>query len=252
MANAPQRVVAVIPARYGSTRFPAKVLAPICGKPMVQWVYERTARSERVDETLVATDDERVAACVRGFGGKVALTSPRHQTGTDRIAEALQGRQADLILNVQGDEPLIPPAVLDGLVEAMQARPEAEMGTVAVPLAPDSAEFRDPNVVKCVRAASGYALYFTRAPAPHARDARPADAAPLRHWGIYAFRRPFFDRFVTLPRSPLERCESLEQLRALEHGARIFVLVSREVTVGVDVPADVAKVEALMRARGIA
>ena len=246
------QVVCIIPSRYESSRFPGKPLADLCGKPMIQHVYERVLRAKSVSFAAVATDDERIFNAVQAFGGRAVMTSPRHRSGTDRIAEALQGRQADLILNVQGDEPLIPPAVLDGLVEAMQARPEADMGTVAVPLAPDSADFRDPNVVKCVRAASGFALYFTRAPAPHARDARPADAAPLRHWGIYAFRRPFLDGFVALPRSPLERCESLEQLRALEHGARIFVLVSREATVGVDVPADVAKVEALMRAQGIA
>jgi len=252
MADTPQRVVAVIPARYGSTRFPAKVLAPIAGKPMVQRVYERAAQARRVHDVLVATDDERVAACVRGFGGQVVMTSPQHQTGTDRIAEALRGRPADLVVNVQGDEPLLPPAVVDDLIAALAARPAADMGTVAVPLAPDSAAFRDPNVVKCVRAVSGYALYFTRAPVPYARDDRPAAALPLRHGGLYAFRRAFLDRFVALPRSPLECCESLEQLRAVEHGARLFVLISDEATVGVDVPADIATVEALLRARGIA
>ncbi len=252
MATDNKRVVAVIPARYASQRFPGKVLTPICGKPMIQWVYERTAAAALIDETIVATDDERVRQCVEGFGGCAAMTSPEHKTGTDRIAEAIRDVNADLVVNVQGDEPMVPPDVLDRLVQAMLERPEAEMGTIAVPLDSSSADFHDPNVVKAVAGVSGYALYFSRAPVPCARDARPEEARPLRHWGIYAFRRDYLETFVSLPQGPLERCENLEQLRALEHGAKIFVLNSKQATIGVDVPADVPKVEALMKKQGIA
>ncbi len=252
MEMAKQRVVAVIPARYASTRFPAKPLAAICGKPMIQWTYERTAAATLIDDVIVATDDERIQACVQGFNGHVAMTSTDHQTGTDRIAEAVSNEDADLIINVQGDEPMVSPDVLDQLIQAMLDRPETEMGTIAVPIDPESESFQDPNVVKCIAGADGHALYFTRCPAPFARDERPADAQPLHHWGIYAFRRAFLERFITLPRSPLERCESLEQLRALENGARIFVLRAAEAAIGVDVPEDIEKVEALMREEGLA
>ncbi len=252
MAAGGQRVIAAIPARYGSTRFPAKPLAEICGKPMIQWTCARARAATLVDDVIVATDDDRIADCVRSFGGTAVMTSADHQTGTDRIHEAVGGVDADLVLNVQGDEPMVPPAVLDDLVRAMLDQPEYEMGTVAVPIDPAGEKFADPNVVKCVRAADGTALYFSRSSIPHARDQRPEEAMPLHHWGIYTYRRTFLERFVTLPRSPLERCESLEQLRALENGARIYVLVADEPTIGVDVPDDIAKVEALIRKEGLA
>jgi 3-deoxy-manno-octulosonate cytidylyltransferase (CMP-KDO synthetase) len=240
------RVVAVIPARWGSQRFPGKVLAAIRGKPMVQWVWERASAATRVDEVIVATDDERVAESVEGFGGHVVLTSKDHRTGTDRIGEAVRTLDAAWVLNVQADEPLVPPAVLDRLVEALAARPEVEMGTVAIPMDADDPGFLDRDVVKVVVSARGEALYFSRAPVPYARDGWPEDARPLRHWGIYAFRRDYLERFVSLPQSALERCENLEQLRALEDGARILVITSHEQTLGVDRPEDVKRVEALI------
>lgn len=250
--GAAERVVAVIPARWASQRFPGKVLAELCGKPMVQWVWERVSLAASVDQVLVATDHERVADCVKGFGGEAVLTSADHATGTDRIAEALSGIDAAWVLNVQADEPMVPPAVLDELVATMVEHPDLEMGTLAVPLSPDDPDFASPDVVKVVTRVNGDALYFTRAAIPFARDTRPAEAAPLRHWGIYAFRRDYLERFVTLPQSALERSESLEQLRALEDGATIRVVKSHEQSLGVDRPEDLERVEALMRQTGMA
>jgi 3-deoxy-manno-octulosonate cytidylyltransferase (CMP-KDO synthetase) len=245
--NTQGRVLAVIPARWGSQRFPGKVLASICGKPMVQWVWERVSEATRVDEVVVATDDERVAECVESFGGRVLLTSKDHRSGTDRVGEAVRALDAAWVLNAQADEPLIPPSVVDRLAETLCARPELEMGTVAVPMDPADPDLRDPDVVKVVVSAAGEALYFSRSPIPFARDGWPEGARPLRHWGIYAFRRDYLERFVALPQSTLERCESLEQLRALEDGARILVLSAEEQTLGVDRPDDIRRVEALIR-----
>jgi 3-deoxy-manno-octulosonate cytidylyltransferase (CMP-KDO synthetase) len=245
--NPQDRVVAVIPARWGSQRFPGKVLAAISGKPMVQWVWERVSAATRVDEVIVATDDERVADCVRGFGGCALITSKDHRTGTDRVGEAIRGLDAAWVLNAQADEPLVPPAVLDRLVEALLARPEFEIGTVAVPMDPADPDLHDPDVVKAVVSDGGRALYFSRSPVPFARDGWPERTRPLRHWGIYAFRRDYLERFVALPQSALERCESLEQLRALEDGARILVIATEEQTLGVDRPEDVGRVEAMIR-----
>jgi 3-deoxy-manno-octulosonate cytidylyltransferase (CMP-KDO synthetase) len=249
MGESSQRVIAVIPARYGSSRFPGKPLAPIAGRPMIQWVCDRARAARSVDEVLVATDDARIAEAVAAFGGQAVMTSPDHPSGTDRIAEAVRGRTAGLVVNVQGDEPLLPPRVIDALVAAMRAG-DSEMGTVAMPLAPTSPEFADPNVVKVVVNARGEALYFSRAAIPHQR----ADGAPMTalwHWGIYAYRRAFLEQFVRWPPGRLEGCEKLEQLRALEQGARIRVLVETEAqSTGVDVPADIARVERVLRERG--
>lgn len=243
------RVVAVIPARYGSSRFPGKPLALIAGKMMIQRVVERAQSAASVDEVLVATDDPRIAKAVESFGGRAVMTSPDHPSGTDRIAEAVRGIGADLVLNVQGDEPLLPGRVMDELVAAMRSS-HAEMGTVAVPLDPRSAEFANPNIVKVVLNEAGEALYFSRATIPFQR-ADGAVAGGLWHWGIYAYRRDFLERFVTWPPSRLEQCEKLEQLRALEHGARIRVLVETKArSTGVDTPEDVVRVEALLRERG--
>ncbi|MFA4945337.1 MAG: 3-deoxy-manno-octulosonate cytidylyltransferase [Lentisphaeria bacterium] len=248
-ATPPDRVVAVIPARYGSSRFPGKPLALIAGKSMIQRVVERARSATLVDEVLVATDDERISRAVEAFGGRAVMTSPEHPSGTDRIAAAVRGVSAGLVLNLQGDEPLLPGRVIDELVRQMRSS-RAEMGTVAVPLAPGSPEFANPNVVKVVVNAAGDALYFSRAGIPFQRtDGEPAGA--LWHWGVYAYRREFLERFVGWPPSRLERCEKLEQLRALEHGARIRVLVETEArSTGVDTPEDVARVEALLRELG--
>lgn len=216
---------------------------------MIQRVYERVAQAA-FDEVLVATDDERIFACVESFGGKAVMTASDHPTGTDRIAEAVKGLNTDLIVNVQGDEPLIPPNVLDDLVNHMHDHPEAAMGTIARPIAADGPEFGDPNVVKCVRDEQGFALYFSRASIPYARDERPSGAQPLHHWGVYAYRRSFLQEFVTWPQGRLEQCEKLEQLRALEHGVKIYVMVCDIALVGVDTPEDIARVEAILRQKG--
>ncbi|MEN9362412.1 MAG: 3-deoxy-manno-octulosonate cytidylyltransferase [Verrucomicrobiota bacterium] len=240
--------VLVIPARYASTRFPGKPLALIAGRPMIQWVHEAACRSKLADLVIVATDDIRIKDLVEGFGGRVAMTSPDHPSGTDRIAEAVKDLPHDLVINLQGDEPLLPPEVVDQLIEAMRADPAAAMGTVAVPCDADSEDFRNPNIVKVVTDASGRALYFSRSPIPYLRN-KPAGVKGLTHWGIYAYRRQLLDDFVKWPQGRLEAIESLEQLRALENGVGIRVLISDKRSIGVDVPDDVAKVEAQLRVK---
>jgi len=243
-----RRTVAVIPARFGSTRFPGKPLAMIGGRPMIQWVYARAMQAAEIDDILVATDDQRIAAAVAGFGGRAVMTSAEHTTGTDRIAEAIAGTEADLVVNLQGDEPLLPPSVIDNLVGAMR-RSDAEMGTVAVPFSQTDAAATDPNAVKVVVDAQGRALYFSRSLIPFPRAGGTA-VTPLLHWGIYAYRREFLDRFVTWPRGKLEGCEMLEQLRALENGAVIRTIIVEASSIGVDVPGDVERVERILRERG--
>jgi len=243
-----QRTVAVIPARYASSRFPGKPLALIAGRPMVQRVVQQVSACPAIDEVIVATDDSRIAEAVAAFGGKAVMTRADHSTGTDRIAEAIQGVEADLILNVQGDEPLIPPAVLGELVRHMR-RTNVDMGTAAVPFRLTGRDPADPNAVKVVVDGNSVALYFSRALIPYCRSGGTA-VEPLLHWGLYAYRREFLRQFVAWPRGRLETCEMLEQLRALEHGARIYVLQTDQVSAGVDVPADVALVERLLREQG--
>lgn len=239
--------VLVIPARYASTRFPGKPLALIAGKAMIQWVHEAAMKSKLADLVVVATDDERIQSFVEAFGGQVVMTSPDHPSGTDRIAEAVKHLPHDLIINLQGDEPLLPPEVVDQLIEAMRADPGAAMGTVAVPCDADSEDFRNPNIVKVVTDASGRALYFSRSPIPYLRSKPAGGVKGLTHWGIYAYRRELIDNFVKWPQGQLEVLESLEQLRALENGVGIRVLISDKRSIGVDVPDDVAKVEAALR-----
>ena len=239
------KTIAVIPARYGSTRFPAKPLALIAGKPMIQWTYESTCKCADFDEVLVATDDDRIRLAVAGFGGTAVMTSESCRSGTDRIWEAIQGRAADLVVNVQGDEPLIPASVLHQLVSQMRES-GADMGTVAVPFSVAGRDPQDPNAVKVVLDARQFALYFSRAPIPFQRQGGEA-CEPLLHWGLYAYTRDFLERFVAWPTGRLEACEKLEQLRALENGAKICVLVTNERTADVDVPEDIARVEELIR-----
>lgn len=243
-----KRCVAVIPARYGSTRFPGKPLALIAGKPMIQWCYESTRACKDFAEVIVATDDERIRAAVAAFGGRAVMTSTTHQTGTDRIAEAVAGIDADLIVNVQGDEPLMSAQVLTQLV-ALMRQSSAEMGTAAVPFTATDRDPTDVNAVKVVVDRRGYALYFSRSLIPYPRQGGTA-VTPLLHWGLYAYRRDFLYEFVKWERGNLEGCEMLEQLRALENGARILVLQTTERSVGVDVPSDIAEVEKLLRERG--
>ncbi len=186
------RVVGVIPARWGSTRFPGKSLAMVGGKPLLAWVVERTKQARRLAEILVATDDERIAAAARALDVRVAMTRADHPSGTDRIAEAIRGTDADLILNVQGDEPLIPPAVIDRLVETFD-NADVPMATVAVPFRLTAARPDDPNAVKVVLDNQGFALYFSRSLIPFCRAGGTA-VEPLLHWGLYAYRRAFLER----------------------------------------------------------
>ena len=235
-----RRVVAVIPARYGSTRFPAKVIANLGGKPIIQWVYEKGMAS-KVDEVIIATDNDIVRDVVLGFGGKVVMTSPEHPSGTDRIAEAIKDIEADVIINIQGDEPLIPVSVIDDLADKMVENKDIEMGTVAVPVDRSEVE-SNPNVVKVVIDNNDFALYFSRSIIPYMRDGGE-DLQVYKHWGIYAYRRDVLERFVTLPESSLERCEKLEQLRALENGIKIYVLKSDLESIGIDTEEDLKLAE---------
>ena len=239
-------ITVIIPARWASTRFPGKPLVPLRGKPLVQHVWERAGRAKRVGRIIIATDDMRIAEAAFDFGAEVALTSPKHQTGTDRLAEVVrQLKSASIILNVQGDEPDIAPSTIDRLAEALQDDPKLGMVTAANPLT-DPADVQDPNVVKVVTDLAGRALYFSRSVIPYDRDGR-GRVRYLRHQGIYGYRRKVLLAFVKWKPTPLEQAEKLEQLRALEHGIAIGVIVVRRGSVGVDVPGDVAKAERALR-----
>ena len=236
-------VLAILPARYGSTRFPGKPLTPIAGRPMIQHVWERTRAARSVDAVLVATDDDRIRKACEGFGAEVAMTREDHPTGTDRLAEVAARLDHDVIVNVQGDEPLIEGFVIDAAVEALVGDADAAMSTI-VHRAEDAA-YDDPNRVKVVVDANGFALYFSRAPIPYRR--KDTGIPPLQHVGLYVYRRDFLLEIVTLPRSPAERTEELEQLRALENGYRIRAAeIEGWSSVPVDVPEDVAIVEAAL------
>ena len=240
------RAVAVIPARWASVRFPGKALVVIGGKPLVQHVWERALELETVERVVVATDDARIAEAVQGFGGAVVMTSPDCVNGTDRVAQATRDWPVDIVVNLQGDEPTFEPKALDQLVRVMTDDPSIEMGTLAHPVV-DEAEHKDPNVVKVVLDQSGHALYFTRAPVPYARQA--GLVTPLRHFGIYVFRHAFLQRYARLAPTPLEQTERLEQLRALENGVRIRVLLTPHGSIGVDTPADVDRLAAYLASR---
>ena len=235
------RSVVVIPARYASVRLPGKALLRETGKYVVQHVYEQAALASRVDQVVVATDDEGIVRAVESFGGQAVMTSPEHRSGTDRVAEAARSIEADIVVNVQGDEPEIEPAAIDLVIELLERHPSAEVSTLAIALV-DRRRILDPNVVKVVLDGHGFALYFSRAPIP-ASKSYPGfppgdDRNYLAHVGIYGFRRDFLFRFASLDRSPLERRESLEQLRALEHGHKIIVGVSSYHALGIDTPDD--------------
>ena len=239
-------VTAIIPARWASTRFPGKPLVNLRGKPLVQHVWERANRAKRVGRVIIATDDMRIAEAAFDFGAEVALTSPKHPTGTDRLAEvAGKLKSAAIILNVQGDEPDIAPSTIDRLVGALQDDPGLGMVTAANPVT-DLADVRNPHVVKVVTDLAGRALYFSRSVIPHDRDGRRG-IRYLRHQGIYGYRRKVLLAFVKWKPTPLEQAEKLEQLRALEHGIAIGVIVVRRGSVGVDVPGDLAKAERALR-----
>jgi len=245
------QITAIIPARYASTRFPGKPLADIHGKSMIQRVYERTCQATLVNRVIVATDDERIAANVRAFGGELCMTSAQHETGTDRLAEVAAGLDCDLVVNVQGDEPLINPAMIDLAVAPLIADERIAMGTLMVAI-DDVEEFLNPNVVKVVTDMSGSALYFSRSPIPCSRDMlplsieHPMPCVAHKHIGLYVYRREFLLGYSALVVTPLEKLEKLEQLRALEHGYKIQVVETMQPSLGVDTPADLEKVRALV------
>lgn len=235
------RCAAVIPARYGSSRFPGKPLHLIAGRPLVRHVWDRCRQAAGLHAVIIATDDERIAEAARGFGADVRLTSPDHPSGTDRLAEVAENEPGVThFLNVQGDEPLISPDLISQLVSTMRSCPGLEMITAATPISRPE-EWDDPNVVKVVLSASSHALYFSRSRIPHPRH--PPRSPGLRHMGIYGYSREFLRRFVSWPPGALERAESLEQLRALENDARIAVVVTGEESPGVDTPQQAAEVE---------
>ncbi|MEI6083467.1 MAG: 3-deoxy-manno-octulosonate cytidylyltransferase [Verrucomicrobiota bacterium] len=242
------RTLGVIPARYGAQRFPGKPLALIAGKPLVQRVYEQARQARRLDDVIVATDDTRILEAVEGFGGNAVLTDPACPSGTDRAAEVARHYPCELVVNIQGDEPLLKPEMIDQLVAGMAESPEFVMGTLARPV--EAADvWANPNVVKVVFGVKGNALYFSRHPVPFARDAQGGFVAGQthKHIGIYAYRKDFLMQFVTLPPSRLEQTEKLEQLRALENGFGIRVWVTPHDSIGVDRPEDVELVEAILR-----
>jgi 3-deoxy-manno-octulosonate cytidylyltransferase (CMP-KDO synthetase) len=248
MAMPMRRVFGLIPARYASTRFPGKPLHPIAGRPLIQHVVEHCRKARSLCEIIVATDDERIASEARKFC-RVEMTRADHPSGSDRIAEVAARLECEAVVNIQGDEPLIDPAVIDAVANALAAN---EMSTAATPIR-SLEEYESPNAVKVVVSASGRALYFSRRTIPFVRDAASRSSAEqlaafpfLKHLGIYGYRRETLLRLVKFPVSPLENAEKLEQLRALENGLEIAVVKVDYDSVGVDVPEDVARVEAIL------
>ena len=255
------QTIAIIPARYKSTRLPGKPLLDLAGKPVIQHVYERTLKARTVDRVLIATDDERILSVVTAFGGEAVMTSSSHETGTDRIAEAARKFEAEIIVNVQGDEPLIDPATIDAAVRPLLDDKMLMMSTTCEPLE-RAEDLFNPNVVKVVMDESGKALYFSRAPVPFPRavcqepqwtgynpealiESLQREPKLLgiyrKHTGLYVYRRNFLLEFTTWPRTALERAESLEQLRVLERGHRIHVVAVEKSSIGIDTPADLAR-----------
>ena len=230
----------VIPARYGSTRLPGKPLLEIAGKPMIQHVVERVRQSATPDRVIVATDDDRIMAAVEAFGGEAMLTATDHPTGTDRLAEVAEAFQSvDLVINVQGDEPLIPPQAIDALAAAFTDRPDLQMATLISEL--EDADAENPAAVKVVASLDGHALYFSRSLIPYPRNPG-SQCRYYKHIGVYAYRRDFLLQYAKLPPTPLEQTESLEQLRALEHGFRIRLIETEFRSIGVDTPEDLQRV----------
>jgi 3-deoxy-manno-octulosonate cytidylyltransferase (CMP-KDO synthetase) len=241
------KIFGIIPARYGSSRFPGKPLALIAGKPLIQHVVERCQKAQALSEVIVATDDTRIWEVAQGFC-RAEMTGPNHPSGTDRVAEVARNCRCEAILNIQGDEPLLDPAVIDAVAGALDGE---EMSTAATAIQ-TAADWANPNVVKVVVNRAGRALYFSRRTIPYVRDAATGAeqlaAFPfLKHLGIYGYRRQTLLRLVSFPVSPLEGAEKLEQLRALENGIAIAVVKVRYDSVGVDIPADVKRVEQMLK-----
>ncbi len=245
------KITAVIPARYASTRFPGKALAEIDGRPMIQHVYQRTAQSKLVGRVIVATDDSRIADAVRSIGGEAVMTSTVHETGTDRLAEVAAGLDSDIIVNVQGDEPLIDPAIIDLALQPFLEEADLRMGTVKTRIK-CLHDFLSPNVVKVVTDNRGDALYFSRSPLPFFRDKWKdlkdesfccGKLLCYKHVGLYVYRRDFLLKFAAMPATFLEISEKLEQLRAIENGVKIRVVETDFESIGVDTPDDLLKVQ---------
>jgi len=243
------RIIGIIPARYHSSRFPGKPLVEIEGKSMIRHVYERARQCRSLDRLLVATDDRRILETVRSFGGDCLVTREDHESGTDRLAEAcerLNFEEPDIIINIQGDEPMLEPEMIELLIGTLHAFPDRCMGTLAFP-SQNQEEYTDPNVVKVVLDKEGKALYFSRSPLPRYREVDIAKVEFLKHLGFYAYRCWFLRVFTNLPRGMLEQAEKLEQLRALEHGYPIHVALSTVETHGVDTPEDLNRLFRLSR-----
>lgn len=240
-------VIIVIPARYGSTRLPGKPLVPIAGTSMIQRVYERAKKSKLATQVIVATDDQRIMKAVEGFGGVARMTRADHRTGTERVAEVAAHTEGQVFVNVQGDEPLLNPEVVDAAIGALLEEPAAEIATVATPIKLP-ADIMDPNVVKAVLDFDDNALYFSRAPVPWVRDSgSQLQVRHLKHLGLYVFQRDALLEYPTLPQGTLEKIEQLEQLRWLENGWKIRVAEVEHDSVSVDVPEDVTKVEQILQ-----
>ena len=242
----PRKILGVIPARFASSRFPGKVLAQIASKSMLQRVYERASLARYLTATIIATDDERIYDAARSFGARVVMTRADHVSGTDRVAEAASAENAELVVNIQGDEPLIEPAAIDAAILPLAHDPGIVMGTLKKAIE-DPREVTDPNVVKVVTDRNGDAIYFSRCPIPFERgQARPG--THFKHIGLYVYRRDFLLGYSALPVGPLERAERLEQLRAIENGYRIRVVETEFESLGVDTPEDLERVCKLFEA----
>lgn len=247
------KVAAFIPARYGSTRLEGKPLADICGKPMIQWVYEQADSCPVIDTVAVATDDQRIFDAVRAFGGNAVMTDTAHTSGTDRIAEAARTVDADIVVNVQGDEPLIEPEMISSAVRPLIDDPACQFSTLKTGIL-DEEEYKNPHAVKVVCDPSGRALYFSRSPVPHGcafegSGAALGSARAYKHIGLYAYRREFLFEFSRMTPTALERAERLEQMRALENGIRIMVVETPYNPVAVDTPDDLELVRSIIKSR---
>jgi 3-deoxy-manno-octulosonate cytidylyltransferase (CMP-KDO synthetase) len=234
------KTIGVIPARFASTRFPAKVLAKIDGKPLIWHVWEKAIRCRELDEVLIACDHAEVFKAAEDFKAKVVMTDPNHPSGSDRIAEAIKNLDVDIVVNIQGDEPFIDSRTIDALSVLLKRDNKVMMGTVIKELDHD-ADFQNPNVVKCVVDDQGYALYFSRAPIPYHRNMNVSPGKNYKHLGLYAYRKDFLMEFTHWPKGVLESIEELEQLRALEHGVKIKTTVTNDESIAIDTPQDLEK-----------
>jgi 3-deoxy-manno-octulosonate cytidylyltransferase (CMP-KDO synthetase) len=243
------QVLGVIPVRYESTRFPGKPLAEILGKPMLQWVYEGVRKSASIHELVIATDDKRIRKAAEGFGAKVMMTEGAFTSGTDRVASVAQSLRADVIVNIQGDEPLIQESMIDVLIAGLLNDPRADMATLLTRATED--EISKPGCVTAVRDLDDYALYFSRSTIPFLNEDCKDPQIFLKHIGIYAYRKPALLKFTSLPPSPLEAIEGLEQLRALQNGMKVKVVVTHAESIPVDYPEDIQLVERMLKGRMI-